>query len=230
MASFFRDRLQQWWHSLDEGQHIALSFFAPCALLAMVLSVASLHASITMPFRAPKALLTASQQLITNERAIAAEQARKDALKDTDGDGISDADEATIFRTSPYLSDTDSDGVDDAAEVRAGTDPNCPPERDCYGYIEMNADGIPQASSGSEAQGQTPTTAIIETPTPPESTTATEIRAYLVRNQLATSEQVAALPDEAVIELYRRAYADLEGASPAASATPSASESSPVNP
>ncbi|MFC7500889.1 PASTA domain-containing protein, partial [Nocardioides sp. GCM10030258] len=41
---------------------------------------------------------------------------------DTDGDGLSDADEATRG-TNPTIADTDLDGVSDGAEVTAGTDP-----------------------------------------------------------------------------------------------------------
>ena len=41
---------------------------------------------------------------------------------DTDGDGLSDADEATLG-TDPTLADTDGDGLDDGEEVDLGTDP-----------------------------------------------------------------------------------------------------------
>ncbi|KRA39112.1 MULTISPECIES: Stk1 family PASTA domain-containing Ser/Thr kinase [unclassified Nocardioides] len=41
---------------------------------------------------------------------------------DTDGDGLSDADEATAG-TNPAVADSDLDGVSDGAEVAAGTDP-----------------------------------------------------------------------------------------------------------
>ncbi len=44
---------------------------------------------------------------------------------DSDGDGLPDADEATIHGTNPYDSDTDGDGLDDYAEViTLGTNPN----------------------------------------------------------------------------------------------------------
>ncbi len=44
------------------------------------------------------------------------------ASPDQDGDGLSDADEAS-FGTDPANPDTDSDGVSDGAEIAAGTDP-----------------------------------------------------------------------------------------------------------
>ncbi|HWJ07785.1 MAG TPA: PASTA domain-containing protein, partial [Nocardioides sp.] len=41
---------------------------------------------------------------------------------DTDGDGLSDADEAAAG-TNPNVADTDLDGISDGQEVAAGTDP-----------------------------------------------------------------------------------------------------------
>lgn len=45
-------------------------------------------------------------------------------LKDSDGDGISDQAETTVFFTNPNLADTDGDGVSDGVEILVnGTDP-----------------------------------------------------------------------------------------------------------
>ncbi len=46
-------------------------------------------------------------------------------FRDTDKDGLSDADELEIYGTSPYLQDTDSDGINDKTELEAGTNPAC---------------------------------------------------------------------------------------------------------
>lgn len=43
---------------------------------------------------------------------------------DTDSDGLSDRDEVEIYETNPVNPDTDKDGVLDGAEVRRGDDPN----------------------------------------------------------------------------------------------------------
>lgn len=50
---------------------------------------------------------------------------------DSDHDGLSDADEINIYKTSPYLPDSDSDGISDKDEIAAGTDPNCPAGKTC---------------------------------------------------------------------------------------------------
>jgi hypothetical protein len=48
-------------------------------------------------------------------------------LVDTDGDGLTDADELTIYNTNPFKADTDGDGLSDGQEVNVThTDPNNP--------------------------------------------------------------------------------------------------------
>lgn len=48
-------------------------------------------------------------------------------VADTDGDNLSDGTEVNTHGTNPLLADTDSDGVDDDVEIAAGTDPTEPP-------------------------------------------------------------------------------------------------------
>ena len=43
--------------------------------------------------------------------------------KDSDGDGVSDLDEDTMYGTDPFNSDSDGDGISDGTEIDAGTDP-----------------------------------------------------------------------------------------------------------
>jgi hypothetical protein len=45
-------------------------------------------------------------------------------IADTDGDGLSDADERNLYNSDPNDSDSDDDGIDDGSEVRNGLNPN----------------------------------------------------------------------------------------------------------
>ncbi|OGL74656.1 hypothetical protein A3F52_02225 [Candidatus Uhrbacteria bacterium RIFCSPHIGHO2_12_FULL_47_11] len=80
--------------------------------------------------RAPFHLLSADE-LKSLSQSRTAEEELFTSTKDTDRDGIPDAQELQIYRTSPFLEDTDSDGIIDKAEIEAGTDPNCPKGTDC---------------------------------------------------------------------------------------------------
>ncbi len=48
---------------------------------------------------------------------------------DTDGDGLTDAEEVQTYGTSPVIADTDGDGQSDASELAAGTNPLNPQSR-----------------------------------------------------------------------------------------------------
>ena len=59
------------------------------------------------------------------------------ALPDTDDDGISDGDEVNVHRTDPLNSDTDADNFYDGGELIRGTDPNNP---DSDGDVLLDGD------------------------------------------------------------------------------------------
>ncbi len=232
--SFFRDRFDGWWQSLDHGQHIALGVLAPCTVLLFVVGILSMHNSITMPFRASNQVLEQTDRLLAEQRLARTREAQLQAGKDTDGDGISDLDEVQVTKTSPYLADTDSDGIDDGEELRRGTDPLCPEGRDCYTPL-LSAEAFMLTSTSTQAgtsSGQT-LGSTIERPTPPSETTPTAMRAYLLRTQLLLDSEASTLPDEAVVELYQRAYSEIlsQQAAPSESApAPSAPTSSSSTP
>lgn len=47
-------------------------------------------------------------------------------LADTDGDGLTDFDEVTLYGTDPTLADTDADGLDDGEEIEMAAGTGCP--------------------------------------------------------------------------------------------------------
>ncbi len=233
MSSPLFDPIRNAWQKFDHGQQIALSILAPCSVIILILGAVSLHASVSMPFRAPRSVLTATDALLKEQRALNAKLDQAQSGKDTDGDGLNDLDETGTYRTSPYLTDTDSDGISDGDEVRAGTDPNCAPDRDCYGFAALSADAMLTNGEASSTEPVVASGTTLEKPLPPDQVSPAQIRAYLVRTGLAPAEQVDTLPDAAVIELYGRAYADLraveqvQAAPPAPPSTPPPASTSP---
>ena len=64
------------------------------------------------------------------------------APADTDGDGLTDADETSVYKTDPDKADTDGDGIDDGAEVQYwGAAWNADPDADgLYNLLDADAD------------------------------------------------------------------------------------------
>jgi hypothetical protein len=52
-----------------------------------------------------------------NQSAFSAEIAYPNPLTDTDGDGLTDQEELTVYGTNPAQADTDGDGINDGAEI-----------------------------------------------------------------------------------------------------------------
>jgi serine/threonine protein kinase len=72
-------------------------------------------------------------------------------LPDTDGDGLTDAEEARAWKTNPLNRDTDGDGITDGAEVKNGTDPL---SRDTDGdNIPDDKDACPTVGGAVDATG-----------------------------------------------------------------------------
>ena len=59
------------------------------------------------------------RSLIDNAKvsAIVIKAPALDSDEDTDGDGLTDAEEVNVYRTDPGKADTDGDGIDDGTEV-----------------------------------------------------------------------------------------------------------------
>jgi hypothetical protein len=66
--------------------------------------------------------------VVLQKRVKTFEELRKtrssgDTAKDTDGDGVSDVDELTVFKTNPNSPDSDNDGINDGVEIIRGFNP-----------------------------------------------------------------------------------------------------------
>lgn len=77
---------------------------------------------------------------------------------DTDTDGLADGLEVNQYWTLPLVADTDGDTFIDGVEVRLGTDPTEPasyPTEKTKGFSDLDGDGIPNAEErtlGSDPQ------------------------------------------------------------------------------
>jgi hypothetical protein len=68
------------------------------------------------------------QLSVTDDQGLSAQDTcQVTVVPDSDGDGLSDTDETTLYHTDPYNADSDGDGVNDGDEIAAGTDPLAPP-------------------------------------------------------------------------------------------------------
>lgn len=110
---------------------------------------------------------------------------------DTDKDGLSDADEQNIYKTSAYIADTDSDGFSDGEEVKVGSNPL---DAASTPLNKMVTEGRLEQTfqAATPARGGTNT----EQPTPQE------IRDLLIKKGGLDKVTVDKIDDETLIKLY----------------------------
>jgi len=91
-------------------------------LFVLALGFFQIRGAIYGPFQGFKKSKTKEEIALSQEEilSILSEQAK---LEDTDKDGLSDYDEAYVYRTSPYIQDSDSDAFSDQEEIEAASDP-----------------------------------------------------------------------------------------------------------
>lgn len=206
-----QERLASWWRELDPEKHAALGILGVCGILSLGLSFAYLRFHVRSPFFVSRSLLSAPGVL------TASEPSQADSM-DTDRDGLSDAAEMSVHRTSPYLPDTDSDGVTDGQEVALQSDPNCPRGQTC----QDAASAIVGSTTSTEGSGSTldsflspvppaaASTSAPIIPPAPETLTAIQMRAYFQQTGLVDPDILQKLSDEAVVQVYRAAYDEAE--------------------
>lgn len=113
-------------NNIPRKQKIAVFVLFLGAIFIIVFWAWQFNNRLTSPFNnsdtSKKGNNTASSSPLTDSSQV-----------DTDHDGLSDYDETTIYRSSPYLEDTDSDGILDGEETKNGTNPNCATGQVCNG-------------------------------------------------------------------------------------------------
>ncbi len=168
--------------SYEKISALLLGFFG---IAALFLGVVQMRGRILTGGINPR---TAQQNITVNQGTVPSDVTAADLAEiDTDQDGLSDQDEITLYKSSPYLADSDSDGYSDAQEVADGENPNCPRGETCLG-LGQAADAYAVGGQGTQAG------------------TAEVFNAQEVRQQLLAAgvpqEQLDQLTDAQLEELY----------------------------
>jgi hypothetical protein len=216
------------WNVLAKEQKISAGILAVCGLIAMVLSVERLNASVRDPFTVSRDTLESARRALDKidpSKRLEDESKRRD----TDGDGLSDYDEEHRFQTSPYLRDTDGDRSPDNVELALGTNPNCADGQGCAtGLIDISglatstpyllpaAVGTGDAFYAAFQRGVNASKAATVTETGSTSTEleqglvrdAAEIRAVLKASGQVDQALIDQLTDAQLLELYDKAVAE----------------------
>lgn len=184
---------------LDRGQKIAIALLMCISVLLVVAVIFQFRTTIYS--YGARVSRTGVTPIVNDQERVEKERA---ALKqtDTDGDGLSDYDELSVFRTSPYIADTDSDGTRDGDEIKRGTSPNCPEGKDC--------------SINPLVTGTTTTVASSTTSEPQDllGLTPKDIREALVASGVP-ADKVSILTDEQLMQFVREAQAEYNASSTA---------------
>lgn len=146
------EKQPSFWSALNKSQKISVVVLIVFATLMIVVWAVEFKRGLTEPFAykddGQQQVDTSANNADTNNEAAL-------KSKDTDSDGLSDWDELNIYKTSPYLEDSDSDGIKDGAEVKNGTDPNCPEGRICYGAGGTIVNPFGSATTSNDANQAT---------------------------------------------------------------------------
>lgn len=137
------------------------------------------------------------------------EQEKISAMKsqDTDRDTLSDYDETYVYRTNPYLSDSDGDNVPDAAELKNGSNPNCPEGQRCG---PLGNSVTTPASTGTPADETTTSTAAEEAAIQSMmNPTAAQVRQMLLDSGLKPAD-IAGIDDATLLQMYRASLSEAQ--------------------
>lgn len=169
-----------------------------------------------MPFTAPVERLVEIRNMLGPTDA---EKEAKAKRSDADGDGLSDWDEANLYRTSSYLRDTDSDGIPDNTEIANQTDPNCPKGRVCLSSSLSATSSLSVVGSGLMPDSGIGNGTIIPDRSP------ASIRAFL-KSQGVSDADLANYSDQALLDAYDQSQAAFSGSANAGSSNSSSTSAS----
>ena len=182
--------------SQKPGHRIVLGVLLFLLLGVFLYGGQNIMAKVKQPFILPQGSDT-NTRLSELLAQVSNDEATALKLKDidTDADTLSDYDELYIYRTSPYLADTDGDGYKDNEELSKGYDPNCPSGKDCTGIDATKKQDDLLAGLKPESAKQLEAL---------RNATPDDIRKLLKEKKGYTDEQLAAIDDKTLVELYQK--------------------------
>lgn len=191
------DRQQgQSFRTLPHPQKVAVISLSVVAVGILVIWFWQFNTRINSPFHASDAEIAQAEK--TAKEKAAADEAAKN--KDTDGDGITDYNETTIYKTSPYLEDTDGDGINDGEEIRLGKDPLCAEGSTCGLISNSGTASTSTATSTSQTPAENVDQSLIIKALSGEGNADT-MRQILLQGG-ANPDQVKILSDEDLMSMY----------------------------
>jgi len=133
--------------ALTLEQKVAFGLLLFLGFGGILLGFRSFGVNINRPFDLQIANYLSGEKFTTSSEREAKElEASK--TRDTDQDGLTDYDELSVYKTSPYLADSDSDTFDDKTEIFSNNDPNCPKDSTCEELTGDDAVSEKDAVSG----------------------------------------------------------------------------------
>lgn len=123
------ERRPSFFRSLPKNRRNIFLLLSTLSVAVLILWIWQLNFRLASPFQIPD-----SEQISISEET---DEFKSLLLNnDTDGDGLSDYEERTLYGTSVYLADTDGDGLSDRKETTDGSDPLCATGESCDKSIE----------------------------------------------------------------------------------------------
>lgn len=183
------------------GQKAALIGLLFLGIVTLGLGFFKVRSQIVGPFEAQisRAQEGRLDQFFEQQQQQEDEDVEVQKKSDTDGDLLSDYDELTIHKTSPYVKDTDSDGYDDKTEIDNAHDPNCAAGKACVPSASTTAEG--QTDAG--VTGTSSTVSVLEQDLKKlESLTPAQVR-ELLQQKGFTDADLEGVDDESLMALYR---------------------------
>ena len=196
--------------SPHKNKNVFIFFLTMLGITAAVVGIYQMYSSVYGPLKIPGGARSISEQKREIEKSSIQYLLSLQRV-DTDGDGLSDYDEAYSYGTSLYLPDTDSDGIDDKAELVKGDDPRCHKDKVCDGEEATAApsandvqEQIPNILPGSETLlPQANQTYIPSEPNDANGEfTIEELRAMLAQSGF-NEEQLNAFSDEELMQTWQ---------------------------